>query len=124
MSTIRKDPAARAGAFGALFLLLAVVLTSQFSPRLAAQSSSGDAPRKVKVAVKPEYPELARRSNLVGTVRVEVVIAPDGKVKRTRILGGHPVLCQDAQRAAMMTEFEPAPKETTQVLEYRFGEGN
>jgi TonB family protein len=121
---MRKYPATRAGAFGALFLLFAVIAMVQFSPRLAAQSSSGDAPRKVRVAVKPEYPELARRSNLSGTVRVEVVIGPDGKVKRTRIVGGHPVLCQDAQRAAMMTEFEPAPKETTQVLEYRFGEGN
>lgn len=124
MSTMRLHPAARAGAFGALFLFLTLVWMFLVSPRTAAQSPSGDAPRKIKVAVKPEYPELARHMNLSGVVRVEVQIAPDGKVKRTRILGGHPVLCQDAQRAAMMTEFEPAAKETTQVLEFRFGAGN
>jgi outer membrane biosynthesis protein TonB len=29
---------------------------------------------------------------LVGTVKVEIVIGPDGKVKTTNVIGGHPVL--------------------------------
>ena len=28
--------------------------------------------------------------NLVGTVKVEIVIGPDGKVKNTNVIGGHP----------------------------------
>jgi len=120
---MRKDPAARAGSSGAPLLFFAIVFMLSIGPRLEAQTSSGDALRKIKVAVKPEYSDLARRLNLSGVVRVEVQIAPDGKVKRTRMLGGHPVLGQDAQRAAMMTEFEPAAKETTQVLEFHFGDG-
>lgn len=104
------------------FVLLALLLMG--SSKAAAQSPSADAPRRIKVAAKPEYSELAKRLKLSGLVRVEVVIAPDGKVKRAHVLGGHPVLALDAEKAAIMTEFEPSPKESTQVLEFRFGAGS
>jgi len=118
MSAI-KGPATRSRALGAAFLFLIVVSALQVCPPLAAQSS-GDAPRKVRVPVRPEYSDLARRLNLSGTVRVEVTIAPDGKVKRAKVIGGSPVLAVDAVRAATLTEFEPGPKETTQTLEFTF----
>jgi TonB family protein len=100
-------------------LLFSASLTLQICPPLAAQGSS-DPPRKVRVAVRPEYSDLARRLNLSGTVRVEVVIAPTGKVKTAKVIGGNPVLGQEALRAASLTEFEPGTKETTQVLEFSF----
>jgi TonB family protein len=78
----------------------------------------------VKVTVKPEYSALAKRLNLNGAVRVEVQVAPDGKVKKAHVLGGHPVLAVDAEKAALMTEFDPGPKETTQILEFHFGSSN
>jgi TonB family protein len=90
------------------------------SPRLAAQSPSGEAPRRIKTAVRPEYSALARRLNLSGVVRVEVQIEPNGKVKRAHVIGGNPVLAVDAEKAAMLTEFEPAAKESTQIIEFRF----
>ena len=105
-------------------VLLAIVAVIFTGVRLSAQSSAGDAPRRIKVAVRPEYSALAKRLNLSGTVRVEVLIAPDGKVKKARVVGGHPVLALDAERAAMLTEFEPAAKESTQVLEFLVGPGN
>jgi TonB family protein len=94
------------------------------SCKLAAQSAGGDAPRRIKVAVKPEYSALAKRLNLSGSVRVEVQIEPNGKVKRARVVGGNPVLAVDAEKAAMLTEFEPAAKESTQVIEFHFDPAN
>jgi len=122
VSAIHKDPASRAGALGALFLF-AIALMFAIGPHLAAQTS-GDAPRKVKTSVTPTYPELAKRLNLSGLVRVEVHISPDGKVKSARTVGGHPVLASEAEKAALSTEFEAGSKETTQVLEFHFGAGN
>jgi TonB family protein len=78
------------------------------------------AKRKVKVLVKPQYPELARKLSLSGLVKIEVTIGPDGKVKRTRIAGGHPVLASEAEKAASQSEFEPGPKETTEIIEFKF----
>jgi hypothetical protein len=45
-------------------------------------------------------PELAKKGNLTGTVKIEVTIAPDGTVKRTRVMGGHPVLASEGERIA------------------------
>jgi len=83
-------------------------------------SAQSDQKRNVRNLVQPTIPELAKRLNINGTVRVEVSIAPDGTVKRTRVLGGHPVLAVEAERAAQKTTFEPAPKETTQVIAFTF----
>ena len=77
--------------------------------------------RKIKVAAKPEYSPLAKQLRLTGNVRVEVQIAPDGKVKKARVIGGHPVLALDAEKAALLAEFEPGPKESTQIIEFHFG---
>ncbi len=88
---------------------------------LSAQSADGDAPRRIKAGITPEYPELAKRMKLSGVVKVEVVIAPDGKVKKARVIGGHPVLAAEAEKAALLTKFEPGSKETTQIIEFRFG---
>jgi hypothetical protein len=54
-------------------------------------------------------------------VRVEVVVATDGKVKKVHVIGGHPVLALDAERAAIL--FEPAAKQTAQVLEFQISPG-
>ena len=80
-----------------------------------------EAKRKVRVLAKPQYPELAKKLSLSGLVKIEVTIGPDGKVKRTHIVGGHPVLAAEAEKAAMQSEFEPGPKETTEIIEFKFG---
>ncbi|HXR33830.1 MAG TPA: energy transducer TonB [Verrucomicrobiae bacterium] len=100
--------------------LLAAALMLGSWPSLRAQITDGEAPRHIKMAVKPEYSLLAKRLSLSGIVKVEVVVAPDGKVKRTRVVGGHPVLGIEAEKAARATIFEAAPKETTQIIEFRF----
>ena len=99
--------------------LLAGFFSLIFVPTTFSQDAAP--PRKIRVSVKPDYSPLAKQLKLSGNVRVEVQIAPDGKVKKARVLGGHPVLALEAEKAALLTEFEPGPKESTQIIEFHFG---
>ncbi len=106
-----------------LAMCLLATLAAASVATFSLKAQVGDIPearRKVKVLAKPQYSELARKLNLSGVVKIEVTIGPDGKVKKTHILGGHPVLATDAEKAAMESEFEPGPKETTEVIEFKF----
>lgn len=86
-----------------------------------AQSGTTDeGKRKVKSKVLPAYPELAKRMSVTGKVKIEVVITPDGRVKSTRVIGGHPLLVQACQDAVKEWKFMPAPQETTQIVEFDF----
>jgi len=91
-----------------------------------AQSGSTDeTKRKIKSKTSPSYPELARRMNVTGKVKIEVVIAADGHVKSTRVIGGHPLLVQTCQDAVKEWKFLSAAEETTQIVEFEFhGNGN
>jgi TonB family protein len=91
----------------------------------AQTASTDEGKRKVKSKVAPSYPELAKRMNVTGKVKIEVIIAPDGRVKSTRAVGGHPLLVQSCQDAVKEWKFLPAPEESTQVVEFDFtGAGN
>jgi TonB family protein len=86
----------------------------------AQSSSSDESKRKVKTKTAAVYPDLAKRMNVQGKVKIEVVITPDGRVKRTRVVGGHPLLVQVCQDAVKEWKFVPGPDETTQVVECEF----
>ncbi len=68
--------------------LLAVAATALFAVSLAfaQQTTIEEGKRKVKTKVTPVIPELARRMNITGKVKIEVVIAPDGRVKSARAI--------------------------------------
>ncbi len=87
---------------------------------LAQSGSTDESARKVKTRTTPVYPELARRINVSGRVKIEVVITPDGHVKSTRVVGGHPLLVQACQDALKEWKFMPATEETTQIVEFDF----
>ena len=76
--------------------------------------------RKVKVRVSPTYPDLARRMSISGLVKVQVVVAPNGTVKTTKIVGGHPLLVNAAVDAVKKWKFETASAETTGIVEFKF----
>lgn len=108
---------------GILVLCLLAVAAAASLGTISLRAQDGDVSasrRKVKSLGRPQYPDLARKLNLSGVVKVEVIIAPDGKVKRTRVVGGHPVLAPEAERAAQQSEFEPGPRETTEIIEFKF----
>jgi hypothetical protein len=95
---------------GCPLLIISGLYLVAFSNSASAQSIAASSSRAVKITVKPEY-------------SAKVQVAPDGKIKRAHDLGGHPVAV-DAEEAALLTEFEPGPKETTQILEFHFGSSN
>jgi protein TonB len=76
--------------------------------------------RKAKTRVAPMYPELAKRMSISGVVKVQVVVAPNGAVKSTKVVGGHPMLVNAAVDAVKKWRFESASEETTGVVEFKF----
>lgn len=103
-------------------VLAVVTIVAAFSlPHAGAQTSQSDEiNRRAKNKVQPFYPELARKMSISGTVKVEVTVSPNGTVKEARIVGGHPVLANSALDAAKKWRFEPAPTESTGVIEFKF----
>jgi TonB family protein len=96
----------------------ALALTS--ASAFAQSGTTDESKRKVKSKTAPIYPELAKRMNVSGKVKIEVVITPDGHVKSTRVVGGHPLLVQACQDAVKEWKFMPAPDESTQIVEFEF----
>jgi TonB family protein len=78
--------------------------------------------RKTRNKVVPVYPELARKMNVVGSVKIEVTITPAGVVKTTKVVGGHPLLVDSALDALKKWRFESAGDETTQIVVFNFGQ--
>ena len=106
-------------------VMVGVALSSLLGTCALVQSSSSEeGKRKVKTKVAPVYPELAKRMNVTGRVKIEVIITPDGRVKSTRALGGHPLLVQSCVEAVKEWKFVPAPEETTQIVEFDFNGSN
>jgi TonB family protein len=114
---------------GVRFVVATVVLSSAGFLYTPVQAHAQDNPsaevkdhggRKVKTAVKPEYPPVARQMHVTGTVRLEATVAPDGKVRDTKIIGGSPLLVQEAVTAVKKWKYEEASKESVESVEVVF----
>ena len=81
---------------------------------------AADGGRNIKSRVKPVYPELARRMNISGTVKLQVTIGPDGAVKAVKPLGGHPLLIDSAVNAVKNWKYETGKDETTELVSIAF----
>lgn len=91
-----------------------------FAPfSLLAQEQPQQA-RKIVSQVVPMYPELASKMHIAGTVRLEAVVEPNGKVKTTQVLGGSPVLVKAAVDAVEKWKWSPGPQETKELVELNF----
>lgn len=102
--------------------LLAVValLAGRGTLAVRAQDSDNEVVRRAKTKVQPVYPDLARKMNITGTVKVQVVVSPSGTVKDAKVVGGHPVLANAALEAVRKWRFEPGPQESTGVVDFKF----
>ena len=98
--------------------LLTVVTGLSLGPRPAFGAE--DANRKVKTRVQPVYPDLAKRMNVTGSVKVQVVIAANGTVKSTKVIGGHPLLVESSVDAVRKWKYEPSNEDTTETVEFKF----
>ena len=103
-------------------LVLSAVIVSLMTTLASAQSASvsTNSDRKIAAKLAPVYPELAKKMHIHGTVKVEAIVRANGSVKSTRVLGGNPVLVDAAQEAVGKWKFEPAPGETTEVVQLSF----
>jgi TonB family protein len=77
--------------------------------------ASSTNPKIVNYA-KPHYPEIARRSQIEGTVIVKVLVGPDGSVLDAQIIQGvHPLLNKSALAAARKCKFIPGKQRNIPV---------
>jgi periplasmic protein TonB len=77
--------------------------------------ASSENPKIVQWA-KPEYPEMARRAQMEGTVIVKVLVGPDGSVRDAQILQGiNPMLNKAALEAARKCKFLPGKQRNIPV---------
>ena len=94
-----------------------VVLAVLLVPSVRAQSPEG---RKAISHPAPPYPELAKKYGVKGTVKVEVVIAPDGRIKEMKVIGGHPMLVASVEDTPRNWKYAPASSDSTAVLDFDF----
>jgi len=97
--------------------IVAAVATFLTPPFVHSQAQDG---RQLVSHPAPVYSDFARKLGVAGVVKVQVVIAPDGKIKETRVIGGHPVLISAVEEALKSWRYAPSSGETTAVLEFRF----
>jgi TonB family protein len=101
-------------------VLLSLVVLGCGTLLLNGQQGSAENARPVVRRVMPTYPEIAKRMNLTGTVKLLATIAPNGTVKSVQPMGGSPVLVQAAQEAVYKWQFVPAGSETKETIELHF----
>jgi len=100
----------------AVGLLLSGCVAIMVGPAWGQQEIS----RKLKRKAAPVYPDLARRMNITGVVKMQITVAPNGSVKDIRLVGGHPVLANAAMDALKKWRYEASNEENTGIVEFRF----
>jgi TonB family protein len=80
----------------------------------------GKAERKLITHIEPEYPETLREMHIGGTVRIEIVVSPQGNVETATLLGGNPILGDAAMKAVKQWIYAPGPSTTRMVVAIPF----
>ena len=104
---------------GEWILILVVACIFGLRGPLQGQQSTGENGRKIVRKVDPQYPQVAKRMNLGGTVKVVAVVAADGSVKKVEAVGGSPLLVQAAENAVVQWRFAPGA-ESREPVELHF----
>lgn len=100
-------------------MLITAVLAA--AKTVSAQAiSDGSSDRRVVTRVEPTYPETLKRLYIGGAVRVQVLIAPNGSVEGTELLGGNPILGQSAMKAIKQWKYVPAKAQEKIVVRLEF----
>lgn len=101
-------------------LILACGLVPAMGGTAQGQTDSGGASgRKVLRRVDPRYPEVAKKMNLGGTVKVVASVGADGNVRKVEPVGGSPLLVEAAQSAISQWKFVPG-NDSREVVELHF----
>jgi TonB family protein len=103
-----------------LAVILLVCCCFGFAKLAQGQEQSNESARKVVRKAEPRYPEIAKKMNISGTVKVVAVVAPDGTVKGVEAIGGSPLLVQASQNAVKEWRFATAAGESKELIELHF----
>jgi len=109
----------RTSAFSvAVFLMLTTATVANVAD--GQDNAASTAGRKARTKVAPAYPPLAKQLNVSGKVKLEVTVSADGRVTATKTIGGSPLLIGPAAEAVKKWRYEPAAKESTEIVEFNF----
>jgi TonB family protein len=81
---------------------------------------SNSSARAVTNHIAPEYPDIAQRMGLQGTVQLQAIVRPDGTVKEVHVLGGHSMLTAAAEQIVRRWRYEAANRETVETVNITF----
>ena len=87
---------------------------------LAKEANEPTGARKVRVNVRAQYPDVARRMAIKGTVQLKVNVSREGAVKSVDTVGGNPVLVQAAITAVKQWRYESTSKDTVELVKVTF----
>jgi TonB family protein len=76
--------------------------------------------RKLISQVTPAYPPDLKRAAIGGVVKMEIVVAPGGKVDSVIVTGGNPILAESAERAVKQWKYAPSFQPTNMKVNVRF----
>jgi TonB family protein len=98
-------------------LLLGIILS--LAPSVLAQNSEKPG-RKVISVVKPGYPQTLKDLHIEGLVRLKATVLPNGSVANIQVIGGNPILVENALKAVKNWKYAPAPSQTEEPVVLNF----
>jgi len=104
--------------FASATLTLALCLMAVVPVSLAQKVSKPE--RKVIVVAKPDYPDILRHAQVGGVVRLKATVLPNGTVSNVEVLGGNPILAENAATAVKKWKYAPAATQTTEDVSLSF----
>jgi TonB family protein len=102
------------------FVVLVVALLAVARIAAGQDSAPAEPARTVVHQVVPTYPEVARKMQMSGVVKLRAKVAPNRSVKSVEAMGGSPLLVQAAEDAVRKWKYASAPKETREMIELHF----
>jgi TonB family protein len=100
-------------------LVLFVLFSTFFGLAGKIQTQQSFTARRITRQVAPTYPDVAKRINLSGTVKVIAVVGAEGDVKTVEPVGGSPLLLKAAEDAVAKWKFAPGG-ESRETVELHF----
>jgi TonB family protein len=90
---------------------------------LAVAERGNDSQRRLITRIEPDYPEILRRLNIGGTVRLKITISARGSVENVQLVGGNPILAEVAANAVKRWVYSSSHSRTTAEIVIPFDPG-
>lgn len=71
---------------------------------------------------KPAYPQTLKDLHIEGLVRLKATVSPDGSVGNIEVIGGNPILVENAVKAVKAWKYAPAPSPSEEVVVLNFSD--